>query len=150
MPPVLPSRRWVLLLMPLLVVALGLEGALRLQHRRTRARLEAASPSRAACTRPAADPVLVYEMTPGRCGANSRGFMDREHEVPKPAGVRRLVVIGDSVAQGHGVGQERAFPVLLAALLNHDPAGERYDPVLLTRSGYSMGQELRLLETEAA
>jgi lysophospholipase L1-like esterase len=143
-------RPWILLPLPVLVVALGLEAGLRVQHRRTRARLEAASPSRADCTRPAADPVLVYEVTPGRCGANSRGFMDREHAVPKPPGVRRLVVIGDSVAQGHGVGLENAFPVRLARLLDGDGTGPRYEPVLLTRSGYSTSQELRLLQTEAA
>jgi len=70
--------------------------------------------------------------------------------VPKPAGVQRLVVIGDSVAQGHGVGPENAFPARLVQLLDAGRVPPRYEAVLLTRSGYSTGQELRLLETEAA
>ena len=51
-----PVTRWLLLPVPLLLVALALELGLR-----------------SLCTRPAADPALVYEVTPGRCGANSRG-----------------------------------------------------------------------------
>jgi lysophospholipase L1-like esterase len=89
-------------------------------------------------------------VTPGRCGANSRGFLDAEHEVPGPAGVRRLVVIGDSVAQGEGVGTEDRFPAQLQRVLNAKAARPAVEIVLLARAGYSTGQELRLLETEAA
>jgi lysophospholipase L1-like esterase len=133
-----------------LLVAVGLEVGLRVQHRRTRVRLLAGDPTRPICTRPAADPLLVYDVTPGRCGANSRGFVDQEHAVPKPPGRRRLVVIGDSVAQGHGVGAADAFPARLVPILDAGRASPAHEVVLLTRSGYSTGQELRLLETEAA
>ena len=144
------GRSWLLLLLSVLLVAAALEGALRLAHRRTRARLEAVDPTRPICTRPAADPLLVYEITPGRCGANSRGFIDREHAVPKPAGIRRLLVIGDSVAQGHGVGDGEAFPARVARTLDEGRPAPVHEVVLLTRSGYSTSQQLRLLETEAA
>lgn len=143
-------RRWLWLPVPLLLVALGLEVGLRVAHARTRARLRAQDPSRPLCTRPAADPRLVYELTPGACGANSRGFLDEEHAVPKPAGIRRLVVIGDSVAQGEGVKTDDVFPQRLERLLNAGGARPAWEVVVLARAGYSTGQELRLLEAEAA
>jgi lysophospholipase L1-like esterase len=144
------SRRWLLVPVPLLLVVLGIEAGLRIVHARTLARMRARDPGRPLCTRPAADAALVYEVTPGRCGANSRGFLDEEHAVPAPPGVRRLVVIGDSVAQGVGVGREEAFPARLARILNEGNARPVVEVVLLARAGYSTGQELRVLETEAA
>lgn len=114
-----------------------------------RAAIRAKDPTRDLCTRPAADPRLVYELVPGRCGANSRGFLDREHAVPKPSGMRRVLVVGDSVAQGTGVPPERSFPRRLEALLNTRAGGPATDVVTLAMAGYSTSQELRLLETEA-
>jgi lysophospholipase L1-like esterase len=139
------SRRWLLPL-PLLLTVAGLELGLRAAHQRTLTRLRAADPSRPLCTRPAADPVLVYELVPGRCGANSRGFLDDEHAVPGTPGVVRVVVIGDSVAQGVGVPRGAAFPRVLGRLLAGPPETE---VVVLARAGYSTVQELRLLEDEA-
>jgi lysophospholipase L1-like esterase len=141
--------RWLLLPAPVLLAALGLELGLRALHDRSRERLRAQLPSHALCTRAAADPALIYELVPGRCGANTRGFLDEEHAVPGPPGVRRLVVIGDSVAQGVGVRREEAFPQRLEGLLGRDP-GAAVEVVLLARAGYSTGQQLRLLEAEAA
>jgi lysophospholipase L1-like esterase len=145
----MPARR-LALLVPLLLLALALELGLRAFHQRTLARVRARNPSRPLCTRPAADPALIYEVIPGRCGANSRGFLDQEHAVPAPAGVARLVVIGDSVAQGEGVGLQHAFPRLLGELLNAGQPEPRVEVVLLARAGYSTSQQLRLLETETA
>ncbi len=142
--------RWLLLPLPILLAALALELGLRVLHERTRASLRARDPTRSLCTRPAADPALVYEVTPGRCGANSRGFLDEEHAVPAPPGVRRLVVIGDSVAQGVGVGRENAFPEQLERILNAGAAEPAVEVVLLARAGYSTGQELRVLAVEAS
>ena len=142
--------RALALLAPAVIAALAVELALRAAHERDRARLRARDPGRSLCTRPAADPALVYEMTPGRCGANSRGFQDEEHAVPAPSGVARLVVIGDSVAQGVGVGRENAFPERLERILDTGGDGRRVEVVVLAVAGYSTGQELRLLETEAA
>jgi lysophospholipase L1-like esterase len=145
-----PVTRWLLLPVPVLLAALGLELGLRAVHDRARARLRARDPARSICTRPAADPALVYEVTPGRCGANSRGFQDEEHAVPRPPGMRRLVVIGDSVAQGVGVGRANAFPEQLERILDAGSAEPAVEVVLLARAGYSTGQELRVLETEAS
>lgn len=140
-------RRWLLLPLAALLLSGGLEVGLRLAHARAQTRLRSQHPSRPLCTRPAEDPTLVYELTPGRCGANSRGFLDAEHAVPKPGGVRRVVVVGDSVAQGHGVARESGFAERLPRLLE-DGQGP-IELVLLARTGYSTVQELRLLEEEA-
>lgn len=141
------TRHWLFFLPAALLLSAGLELGLRVAHDRTRGRLTSQDPSRPLCTRPSADPALVYELTPGRCGANSRGFLGAELAVPKPGGVRRVVVVGDSVAQGHGVAPESGFAARLPALLadGDDPI----ELVLLAVSGYSTVQELRLLEKEA-
>jgi lysophospholipase L1-like esterase len=139
--------RWLLLSVTALLLSGGLELGLRLAHNRTRARLTSQDPSRPLCTRPADDPALVYALTPGRCGANSRGFLGAERAVPKPGGVRRVVVVGDSIAQGYGVAPDSGFATRLTGLLEdgHGPI----ELVLLAVSGYSTVQELRLLEEEA-
>lgn len=48
-----------------------------------------------------------------RYAVNARGFRGPEPAVSKKNGGRRLVVIGDSVAEGHGNDFEKAFPYLL-------------------------------------
>lgn len=44
---------------------------------------------------------------------NARGFRGPEPTVPKKSGTKRLVVIGDSIVEGHGNKFARAFPALL-------------------------------------
>ena len=140
-------RRWLLLPLAALLLSGGLELGLRVAHTRARTRLRSQDPSRSLCTRPAEDPTLVYELIPGRCGANSRGFLGAERAAPKPGGVRRLVVVGDSVAQGYGVAPESGFAERLPRLLE-DGQGP-IELALLAVAGYSTVQELRLLEEEA-
>jgi hypothetical protein len=49
---------------------------------------------------------------------NSRGYRDRERPVAKPAGVRRVVALGDSFAWGASVEFEDAYPQRLERGLN--------------------------------
>lgn len=50
---------------------------------------------------------------------NSQGFRGtKEYAVQKPAGVFRIVVLGDSVALGHGVEDDQTFAALLEAQLS--------------------------------
>jgi hypothetical protein len=66
----------------------------------------------------------LYRLRPGTSGymtpqmsilyrVNADGFRDRLRERPKPDGVYRILVLGDSVTFGYGVEAEQSFPRLL-------------------------------------
>lgn len=58
------------------------------------------------------EPVAVdYEI-------NADGFRDRVRSVEKPPGTFRILVLGDSLAFGYGVGQSAAFPAVLEERAN--------------------------------
>ena len=81
--------------------------------------------------RPADDEDRVYEMIPGAHGTfvgrplkiNSAGFRDVERSEHKPANVKRIAVLGDSVAFGWGVPREERFSDKLQAQLAQQPDG---------------------------
>ncbi len=52
-------------------------------------------------------------LTTNQTGARGR----RDHAIPKPSGVLRIVVLGDSITLGHGVGDHETWPAQLEALL---------------------------------
>jgi len=83
---------------------------------------------------------------PGTCDVrvrcNSRGLRDREHAFEKPAGVRRVVCVGDSYAWGQGVEDAETFASVLERAL---PAAETIN---LGVAGYTAVQELLLFEAE--
>jgi lysophospholipase L1-like esterase len=56
---------------------------------------------------------------------NSRGFRDDEHEVTKPPGVFRIVVLGDSFTYGVGATFEETYAAQLERLLNERPTAQR-------------------------
>ncbi len=74
---------------------------------------------------------------------NSQGWRDREHPFAKPAGVRRVVAIGDSFTFGTEVNDGERFTDLL------QQPEHGLDVVNLGVAGYGPDQELRVLETEA-
>ncbi len=49
---------------------------------------------------------------------NSRGLRDREYPLDKPAGVRRILVLGDSYAWGYGVSDDEIFTEILEQKLS--------------------------------
>ncbi len=53
---------------------------------------------------------------------NAHGFRGPDFAAAKPAGVRRLLVLGDSIVFGWGVPQERIFPTLLQMRLDEQGA----------------------------
>jgi lysophospholipase L1-like esterase len=76
--------------------------------------------------------------------SNSLGFRDREHAVAKPAGVYRIVVLGDSIAAGlHVERNEDVFPPILERLLVQ--GGLRAEVIDLAVSGYNTQQEVEML-----
>ena len=54
---------------------------------------------------------------------NQEGLRDREHAVEKPAGVRRIVFLGDSTTVGYRIRPEEAYPQVLQDRL--DALGQR-------------------------
>jgi lysophospholipase L1-like esterase len=78
-------------------------------------------------------------------GASNRlGYRDRDHAVAKPAGVYRIVVLGDSIAAGlHVERNEDIFPPILERLLGQQ--GRRAEVINLAVSGYNTQQEVETL-----
>ena len=94
------------------------------------------------------DSRLIYEFVPGnRCGVNSLGFMDRERAFVRPSNIFRIVLIGDSIAQGQGVPRQRRFSNLVETRLQTKYPNRSHEVINLARSGYSTSQELVVLES---
>jgi hypothetical protein len=102
-------------------------------------------------------PGRLYELRPGvdqvvgrnhvRIRINSAGLRDdREYPVPKPPGVRRLVVLGDSYMFAGKVPLQETFPKRLEARLNQGATASRYEVLNLAVPGYNSWQQRQSLE----
>jgi lysophospholipase L1-like esterase len=104
------------------------------------------------------DPEIRYVLAPSQQGwiddgwltINSLGFRGPEVVTPKPAGTFRIVVIGDSVTMGWGVGDSETFSAQLEALLHKRFPGRRSDVVNLGVGGFDTRQEVALLRRNVA
>ena len=101
------------------------------------------------------DPVLGWRNPPGErvpaqgnqreIAIDSLGFRDREYPVRKAPGTFRVLVLGDSLTWGWGVGQDEVYPKLLERRLNDALAGR--PPVEVIDAGvvgYGTDQEYLL------
>lgn len=102
------------------------------------------------------DPVLGFSLKPDYDGiwrdhenltplrTNSMGFRDAEILVPKPRGVFRILVLGDSMTFGMGVEQEATFPDLLEEMLtgNRKAGQVRFEVINAGVPGYGTAQQL--------
>jgi len=95
------------------------------------------------------DPRLIYSFKPNKSGFNSQGYRDYEYPYKKDEGTFRMVVIGDSIAQGQEIELEESFPKVLERRLNVNTNGKKYEVIVLATTGYSTVQELVLLKEEA-
>jgi hypothetical protein len=78
--------------------------------------------------------------------SNQLGFRERPIE-PRPPGVVRLVVLGDSYGFGWGVEGEETYAALLEQRLNAEAAGDRrYEVLNAALPGFGTFQRLRALE----
>ena len=79
---------------------------------------------------------------------NSDGLRDGEHTVPKPPGVFRIAVLGDSFAEALQVNREETFWSVLERELADCPAlaSRRVETLNFGVSGYSTGQSLITLQ----
>jgi len=99
-------------------------------------------------TYPVDDPILDYrhagnlEIKLGKVvyRYNSSGFRDVDHELEKPLGIKRIVVVGDSVAEGHGVEWES----VLARIIQNRLSDE--EVINIAGGGLNTPQEIHLLE----
>ena len=82
-------------------------------------------------------------------GASNRlGYRDRDHDLAKPAGTYRVVVLGDSIGAGLRVGRyEDTFPAILEASLRQ--AGHDVEVLNFAVSGYNTRQEVETLGDKA-
>lgn len=104
------------------------------------------------------DPELGWRGRPGAAGRfagfeftshvqlNARGFRDRDVPAVKPAGRFRVLLLGDSITWGHGVGQDERFSDHLERRLR--AGGLAVDVVNFGIGGYGTDQELLLYRRE--
>ncbi len=81
---------------------------------------------------------------PGMREYNGHGMRDRSYDLPPAEGTRRIVVLGDSVAYGPGVGVESIFDNQLEDRLSED--GAPVQAYNLGVPGYNTVQERAALE----
>lgn len=110
----------------------------------------------AAIIRKSDDPLLVYELKPNiemdfghnRLRTNSRGVRTmRELPFEKPAGVVRIVGIGDSGMFGWGVHQGEDYLSVLESNLNARASGRVYEVLNLGVPGYNSQLEVQMLKS---
>ena len=103
------------------------------------------------------NPRLRFELRPGSAvraevpyRVNAEGLRGEETTVLKPAGVRRVAVLGDSIAFGYWVADEDGFPRQLERMLNvPGKAGDRIEVLNFGVPGYNLDQEIEALRTKA-
>ncbi len=81
-----------------------------------------------------------------RVRLNSREFHDVDHALEKPAGVRRVLCLGDSFTFARGVPSDANYCALLAPLLAERAGGVTVEPINYSHEGYSTAHEVRMLE----
>ena len=81
--------------------------------------------------------------------SNSAGFRGPDFEIPKPEGVFRIVILGDSVTMGSGVRYKQAYPYLVEEALNARSDGRRYEVMNFGIDGYAFSTSLAELKATA-
>lgn len=97
------------------------------------------------------DPVLDWRRIPNSVFVegkiaykyNKDGFRDVDHRLDKPCGVKRIVVLGDSVTEGYGVEQESSF----SGYLQHS-LSDKFEVITVALGGLNAPQEVHLLERQ--
>ena len=136
-------------LVTLLICFAMVEGFLAYRHSTRQAMLAKKYDKRELCNQRSEHRELIYTRVPGlaSCQSNIHGYRGRDFSYEKPAGVRRVVIIGDSVAIGQGIRLSQTFSSKLERRLNSELGYPgHFEVIVLGESGYSTSQELFLLE----
>jgi len=130
------SRNLLLVLVATLLPFVMLELGMRLYHVYVRVR----SPYRQADK-----PGVIFVRKP-HAGpeVNSLGFRDHEYETQKPAGLFRIIVLGDSITNGYRLDFEDMYTKRLESLLNAHV--QRYEVISFGMNQYSTVQEVALFK----
>lgn len=81
-----------------------------------------------------------------RAYLNRRGTRGKLYDYAKPEGVRRILILGDSLAFGLGVNDDETFPAVLEETFREN--GEAAEVINLGVNGYGTVQEFLLLDRE--
>jgi GDSL-like Lipase/Acylhydrolase family len=79
---------------------------------------------------------------------NSKGIRGPEYPYQKRRGAYRILILGDSFAEGYTVEFSGLFSEVLQDALNHDQSARHYEVINMGVGGYSTDQELLLFQTE--
>jgi lysophospholipase L1-like esterase len=100
------------------------------------------------------DPGLRFELRPGGVAraevvyrVNALGLRGPETTLEKPPGVKRVAVLGDSIAFGYWVDEKDAFARQLEGMLR--PAAGRVEVLDFGVPGYNLDQEIESLRSRA-
>jgi lysophospholipase L1-like esterase len=123
---------------------------LRLHYNKQHKQLVLKYKDRDLCITTSNTPGLIYEYIPNKC-ANSHGYFDYEYTYIKNDNIFRIVIIGDSIAEGQGVKLKESFGKVLEAKLNSYLESKKckVEVIVLARTGYSTSQELIIFKNEA-
>lgn len=109
-----------------------------------------------ATVRRSANPRLRFDLRPGAVvraeveyRVNAQGMRDDPVEAEKPAGRRRVAVLGDSITFGYWVAESDAFPRQLERLLESAPGGRDVEVLNFGVPGYNLEQETEMLRERA-
>jgi lysophospholipase L1-like esterase len=109
-----------------------------------------------AISRPSRIPDVRFELIPGASGltpgqdkiirVNAHGFRGPAIQTPKPPNTFRIAVLGDSIAFGRSLDENKVFPYQLPALLQERVKHREFDVINASLSGRDTWEEVALLE----
>jgi lysophospholipase L1-like esterase len=102
------------------------------------------------------NPRLRFDLRPGATAQaevsyriNRQGMRNREVETEKPAGTRRIAILGDSIAFGYWVAEDDAFPRQLEKMLTSTAEHAAVEVLNFGVPGYNVAQETEILRERA-
>lgn len=146
-----------LIVFSVLFVALLLEGALRVAFYHSKDFSMEMWKYAVQLKRPVSNPKLSFVHKPNGhahvmgvdVDINSQGLRDREYSLEKPAGVYRILLLGDSTTLGWGDPLNETTPKILEQTLNAErvPGVERFEAINAGVGNYDTVQEVTYYET---
>lgn len=122
----IPSRavwRWLIVCLGLVISFVAVEGVLR-----------------------ASMPIMIHQDAEAALYRdNSLGYRDVEHELAKPTGTKRILVLGDSVTYGARVKVEEMYSTRIGDLLREANPGIKFEIINISRPGWNTPEELSAL-----